>query len=104
MPVSMVLRRLGAHRDLIFGLGAVGIGSAIGAAASGAAVLIVSRAIEGLGLLATVLVIPDLLQHTVAPRDRDLMLAIWGSYMPIGRVVMLLLGPALPEIGWRALW
>jgi len=104
MPVSMVLRRLGAHRALIFGLGAIGIGSAIGAAASGAAILIVSRAIEGFGLLATVLVIPDLLQQTVAPRDRDLMLAIWGSYMPIGTVVMLLLGPALPEIGWRALW
>jgi predicted MFS family arabinose efflux permease len=104
MPVSMVLRRLGPHRALIFGLVAIGIGSAIGAAASGAAVLIVSRAVEGLGLLATVLVIPDLLQQTVAPRDRDLMLAIWGSYMPIGTVVMLLLGPALPEIGWRALW
>jgi MFS transporter, DHA1 family, inner membrane transport protein len=104
MPVSMVLRRLGPHRALIFGLVAIGIGSAIGAVASGAAVLIVSRAVEGLGLLATVLVIPDLLQQTVAPRDRDLMLAIWGSYMPIGTVVMLLLGPALPEIGWRALW
>src|SRR3954451_15688757 len=40
----------------------------------------------------------------LAPRDRDLMLAIWGSYMPIGTVLMLLLGPALPEIGWGTLW
>jgi MFS family permease len=104
MPVSMVLRRLGAGRALIFGLVAIGIGSAIGAIAADAPILIFSRAIEGLGLLATVLVIPDLLQQTVAPRDRDLMLAIWGSYMPIGTVLMLLLGPALPEIGWRTLW
>jgi predicted MFS family arabinose efflux permease len=104
MPVSMVLRRLGARRALILGLVAIGGGSAIGAAASGAALLIASRAIEGLGLLATVLVIPDLLQQAVAQRDRDLMLAIWGTYMPIGTVLMLLLGPALPVIGWRTLW
>jgi MFS family permease len=104
MPVSMVLRRLGARRALILGLVAIGAGSAIGAAASGPALLIASRAIEGLGLLATVLVIPDLLQQAVAQRDRDLMLAIWGTYMPIGTVLMLLLGLALPAIGWRPLW
>jgi MFS family permease len=104
MPVSIFMRRLGARRALIFGLVAIGFGSAIGAAASSAAILILSRAIEGLGLLATVLVIPDLVQQTVATRDRDLMLAIWGSYMPIGTVLMLLVGPVLPEIGWRTLW
>jgi DHA1 family inner membrane transport protein len=104
MPVSIFMRRLGARRALVFGLIAIGVGSAIGATASGAANLILSRAIEGLGLLATVLVIPDLLQQVVAQRDRDLMLAIWGSYMPTGTVLMLLLGPALPEIGWRMLW
>jgi predicted MFS family arabinose efflux permease len=104
MPVSIVLRRLGARRALILGLVAIGGGSAIGAAASGPPLLIASRAIEGLGLLATVLVIPDLLQQAVAQRDRDLMLAIWGTYMPIGTVLMLLLGPALPVIGWRTLW
>jgi predicted MFS family arabinose efflux permease len=104
MPVSMFMRRLGARRALILGLVAIGVGSGIGAAASGAAILILSRAIEGLGLLAAVLVIPDLLQQAVAPRDRDLMLAIWGTYMPIGTVLMLLLGPVLPQIGWRTLW
>jgi DHA1 family inner membrane transport protein len=104
MPVSIFMRRLGARRALIFGLVAIGFGSAIGATASGAAILIPSRAIEGFGLLATVLVIPDLLQQVVAQRNRDLMLAIWGSYMPIGTVFMLLLGPVLPEIGWRTLW
>jgi predicted MFS family arabinose efflux permease len=104
MPASMLLRRLGARRALILGLVAIGCGSAIGAIASGAVILILSRAIEGFGLLATVLVIPDLLQQVVAPRDRDLMLAIWGSYMPIGTALMLLIGPALPAIGWRALW
>jgi MFS family permease len=104
LPISMLLRRFGAQRALICGLLAIGFGSAVGATASGAAMLILSRAIEGLGLLATVLVIPDLLQRSVANRDRDLMLAIWGSYMPIGTVLMLLVGPALPEIGWRMLW
>jgi MFS family permease len=104
MPLSIFMRRFGARRALIFGLLAIGCGSAIGALATNAPVLIFSRAIEGLGLLATVLVIPDLLQQAVAPRDRDVMLAIWGSYMPIGTVLMLLLGPLLPEIGWRTLW
>jgi MFS family permease len=104
MPISVLMRRVGAKRALIFGLVAIGCGSAIGAAASGAAILILSRAIEGLGLLATVLVIPDLLQQSVATRDRDFMLAIWGTYMPIGTVLMLLLGPLLPQIGWRTLW
>jgi predicted MFS family arabinose efflux permease len=104
MPVSIFMRRLGARRALVFGLVAIGIGSAIGAIARDAPILIFSRAIEGLGLLATVLVIPDLLQQTVATRDRDLMLAVWGTYMPIGTVLMLLLGPLLPQMGWRTLW
>lgn len=104
MPVSTILRRLGARRALILGLVALGIGSAIGAMSSDAPMLITSRAVEGVGLLATVLVIPDLLQQAVPERDRDLMLAIWGSYMPIGTVLMLLLGPLLPQIGWRTLW
>jgi MFS family permease len=102
LAVVALMGALGAM--LIFGLVVIGCGSGIGAFASSAAILILSRAIEGVGLLATVLVIPDLLQQMVAARDRDLMLAIWGTYMPIGTVLMLLLGPVLPEIGWRTLW
>ena len=59
--------------------------------------LILSRAIEGFGLLATVLVIPDLLQQASRRAIAIFMLAIWGSYMPIGTVFMLLLGPVLPK-------
>jgi MFS transporter, DHA1 family, inner membrane transport protein len=64
----------------------------------------VARVIEGCGFFSVVLATPSLLSRLSASRDRDLIMALWSAYMPIGILAMLLLGPALPAFGWQRLW
>jgi MFS transporter, DHA1 family, inner membrane transport protein len=60
--------------------------------------------IEGAGFFATVLAIPSMLARIVTGDERDFVMAMWSAYMPAGIMVMLLVGPLVPIIGWRNLW
>lgn len=99
-----VARHIGAVRCLVGGMLTIAIASAAGAAAANSGQLLASRIVEGMGFLAIVVVIPDLLNRAVADADRTLMFGLWGAYMPTGSALMLLLGPLLPQFGWRRLW
>jgi nitrate/nitrite transporter NarK len=104
LPSGIVASLFSARRTLIAGLIAAGIGSLAGACVSDGTLLIATRAIEGCGFLAAVLAIPRLLRAVTAPKDRDTVLAVWGAYMPIGSLIMMLAGPHLMAHGWQALW
>ncbi|MDB5641703.1 MAG: major facilitator transporter, partial [Hyphomicrobiales bacterium] len=104
MGTGLVLRRIGARRSLVAGMVVMAAGSLLGAAADGPALLIASRIIEGVGFLGAVIVIPDLIGSVATGRDRNFFFGLWGTFLPTGSALMLLLGPLLPTIGWRALW
>ncbi len=104
LPSGILASLFSARRTLIAGLIAAGAGSLAGAAVSDGTMLILTRVIEGCGFLAAVLAIPRLLRAVTAPRDRDTVLAVWGAYMPIGSVIMMIGGPLLLSFGWQALW
>jgi MFS family permease len=104
MGMGLLLRRAGARRSLIGGMLIMAAGSLLGAAAQSPAVLIASRIIEGVGFLGAVIVIPDLIGTVAAGRDRNFFFGLWGTFLPTGSALMLLLGPLLPFIGWRQLW
>ncbi len=104
LPSGIVASLFTARRTLIAGLIAAGFGSLAGAAVTGGSWLIVTRVIEGSGFLAAVLAIPRLLRAVTAPKDRDTVLAVWGAYMPIGSLIMMVAGPYLITQGWQALW
>jgi MFS transporter, DHA1 family, inner membrane transport protein len=72
--------------------------------ATSTAALLAVRVIEGAGFFGVVLAAPSLLSRLSAPADREVIMALWSAYMPIGIAAMLLLGPALPAIGWQHLW
>jgi predicted MFS family arabinose efflux permease len=99
-----MVQRLGLRRSLIGGMGAIAIGNVIGAAAPNEFVLLAARMVEGVGFFGAVLAIPSMLSRIVTPKDRDFVMAVWSAYMPTGIMLMLLLGPLLPIIGWRNLW
>jgi len=99
-----MVQRLGARWSLIGGMGCIAIGNAIGAAAPNEFVLLVARVVEGIGFFGTVLAIPTMLSRIVARKDRDFVMAVWSAYMPTGIMLMLLIGPLVPIIGWRNLW
>lgn len=104
LPSGIVASLFSAKRTLIAGLIAAGLGSLAGALVSDGALLIATRVLEGCGFLAAVLAIPRLLRAVTAPRDRDTVLALFGAYMPVGSLTMMLAGPHLIAHGWQSLW
>jgi predicted MFS family arabinose efflux permease len=45
-----------------------------------------------------------MLAQRVTREKRDFVMAVWSAYMPIGIMLMLLVAPLLPTIGWRNFW
>lgn len=101
---GLVVDRLGAGRSLIGGMSVITFGNVIGASAPDQLVLLVARIIEGVGFLAVVVAIPSMLAQLVTREKRDFVMAAWSAYMPIGIMLMLLVAPLLPTIGWRSFW
>src|ERR1700704_3463420 len=104
IAAGLVVGRLGAGRSLIGGMGVITLGNVIGANAPDQLVLLVARIIEGVGFLAVVLAVPSMLAQLVTREKRDFVMAAWSAYMPIGIMLMLLVAPLLPTIGWRSFW
>ena len=75
---------VGPRRALILGMAGIAIGNVCGVAAIGTVPLMVARVIEGCGFFSVVLATPSLLSRLSASRDRDLIMALWNAYMPIG--------------------
>ncbi len=104
IAAGLVVSRLGAGRSLVGGMWVITLGNVIGASAPDEFVLLVARTIEGVGFLAVVLAIPSMLAQLVTREKRDFVMAAWSAYMPIGIMLMLLVAPLLPTIGWRNFW
>jgi predicted MFS family arabinose efflux permease len=104
MPAGVLSSLFNPRRAAVTGLVVSALGSFLGAASTGGAMLVGSRVIEGCGFLTTVLAIPALLRAVAAPRDMDTVLPLWASYLPTGAAAMMLIAPAILPLGWRALW
>lgn len=104
MGAGLFARRLGPRRSLVSGMLVMAAGSVLGALSPSPPLLVLSRILEGLGFLGVVVVVPNLLQSVATGRNRQLFTGLWGTFMPTGTALMLLLGPVLPTFGWRNLW
>ena len=106
---GLAVQRVGPKRSMIAGLLVLALASALGALAENASSLLLSRAFEGLGFLWVVLPAPGLLRLLVPPQRINRMMGMWGTYMPLGTSVALLLGPWVMllgsnDAGWRWWW
>ncbi len=96
---------MGLRRSMLLGLVLLAAASAAGALASGVPALLALRAIEGFGFLMAVLPAPGLIRRLVAPQRLNVMLGVWGTYMPLGAALGLLAGPLwIDAFGWRHWW
>src|SRR5512140_101771 len=103
--VGALAGRYGALRFCGTGLAAMMLGGALGAAAQGEGLLIASRILEGGGFIAIAVSAPALIIAACAPRERNLALGLWASYLPFGSGLTILASPfLLGAIGWRGLW
>jgi len=96
---------LGLKRTMVLGLLVCGVASLAGGATQSTGVLLVLRAVEGLGFLLASMPAPGLIRRLVPPQRMSAMLGVWGTYMPFATALALLLGPAwMAWTGWAAWW
>lgn len=96
---------MGLRRSMVRGLLLLALASAVGGLAASVPVLLLCRALEGLGLLLVALPAPALIRRLVPAQQLPGMLGVWGAYMPTGTALALLAGPLfIPAWGWSAWW
>jgi hypothetical protein len=67
--------------------------------------LLALRAVEGLGFLLVAMPGPGLIRRCVAPHDLSARMGWWGTYMPLGSAIGLLLGPwVMAWASWPLWW
>ncbi|MGE7469058.1 CynX/NimT family MFS transporter [Bosea sp. NPDC003192] len=102
IPVGTLAIGLGARRVLLLGLLAVAVGAFLGAAAPRFPMLLASRVVEGLGFLLITIAGPAMLQRVASPARRDIAMALWSCFMPIGIALAMLAGLWFTD--WRMIW
>ena len=96
---------LGLRRSMLVGLGVLSFASISGGFVADASGLLALRALEGLGFLLVVMPAPALIRRTVAASQLSGRMGWWGSYMPMGSALALLLGPwVIAGLNWSAWW
>lgn len=105
LPAAMMLERLGPKRAGLIALGCTMLGSTFGALAANAALLLVGRVVEGIGLGLIIVVSPAVISMWFPPEQRGLPMGIWATWMPVGSFTIYnLSGVLLPFFGWQGVW
>jgi MFS family permease len=105
MLLGIVGDHVGHRRFALFGLLVLAAGGILGARADGETVLLVSRAMEGVGFIAVVVSAPGLILAATTPGDRRFAFGLLGTYMPTGAALAMVVAPAvMAAAGWRGLW
>jgi MFS family permease len=105
IPAALLLGRIGFKAMGAIALGCVVAGSALGALAPSATVLLLSRVIEGISIALIAVVAPALISRWFRPDELGLPMGIWATWVPAGSVLIFNLAPFLARAaGWRGLW
>jgi predicted MFS family arabinose efflux permease len=102
IPAGTLVSRTGDRRMLVLGLGAIALGTVMGATAPGYTVLLASRVLEGFGFLLVTVAGPAILNRVATDGQRDLAFALWSCFMPAGMALAMLASPLFSD--WRTLW
>jgi MFS transporter, CP family, cyanate transporter len=104
LAVGLSADSLGLRRSMLVGLGLLSFASISGGFVDDAQSLLL-RALEGLGFLLVVMPAPALIRRTVDASQLSGRMGWWGTYMPTGSALALLLGPwVIAGLNWSAWW
>ncbi|MFF5566337.1 MFS transporter [Streptomyces sp. NPDC012623] len=105
IPAGAAGDKLGRKGVLMAGLGIFALGAVVSAVAPNVTVMLIGRAITGLGAACVLPNCVGILLHATAPERRPHALAIWAAASGIGGVVGNVGGGAVLSAGsWRALF
>ena len=101
----MLIDRLGATRMILAGGAVMALASLAGGLAGNGTLLLLTRVVEGFGFATLTVAAPKLIVAATNTDMRRVALGAWGTYMPIGMALSLVIATALlASIGWRGLW
>ena len=102
---GLLIDRLGARRMIVAGSAVMTLASLAGGLAGSGTLLLATRVVEGFGFATLTVAAPKLIVAATATDMRRFSLGVWGTYMPIGMALSLVIATALlGPIGWRGLW
>nr|WP_315262785.1 MFS transporter [uncultured Limnohabitans sp.] len=105
LAVGLSADSLGLRRSMLVGLALLSVASISGGFVADASGLLFLRALEGLGFLLVVMPAPALIRRTVDASQLSGRMGWWGTYMPTGSALALLLGPwVIAGFNWSAWW
>ena len=105
LAVGLSADGLGLRRSMLTGLALLCFASLCGGFAANADSLLALRALEGLGFLLVVMPAPALIRRSVDASQLSGRMGWWGTYMPTGNAIALLIGPwVIAGLNWQAWW
>ncbi len=105
IPAGFILKRLGIKITGLISVGAVVIGSVIGALAETFTILYAGRFIEGVGMGLIMVTAPLAISVWFPPHNRALPTGLWATSVGIGNIVMFLSASNLAvKYGWQFVW
>ena len=105
LPTGWLAQKFGAKRMIIVACGIAIIGSLVGVASGSSAVLIFSRAVEGVALTVLTTCGPIVVQKCVKPEKIGSAMGIWGIWGCLGSTIAAVVTPTVFEtLGFSGLW
>lgn len=105
IPMGVLTTRYGTFKTGLFSLLAIVAGSVLGAVSTGYSLLLISRLIEGLGLMFLGAIGPAAVAGAFAGANGGTAMGLLMCYMSFGQIIALNVAPAMAESGsWRNFW
>jgi MFS family permease len=105
LAVGLSADSLGLRRSMLMGLSVLSFASMAGGFATQATSLLLLRALEGLGFLLVVMPAPGLIRRSVSVAQLSGRMGWWGTYMPTGSALAMLIGPwVIAAANWSVWW
>ncbi len=105
LPAGLLLVRYGARATIVAAMASVVLGSLLGVVAPDFGMFLAGRAVQGVGVGLVGVAAPAVVAGTFPDERRGLPMGIWATWVPVGGILMYLIGPALASTwGWAAAW
>ncbi len=105
LPAGLVLQRFGPLVTGAVAMLSVIVGSVLAATTIDYGVLLLSRAVQGVGIGLIGVTAPAVVAGAFPPERRGMPMGIWAMWVPVGGLIMYLVVPTLAAAyGWAAAW